>query len=131
MRMFVSCSEKGFFAEGVAILPADAVEISEELWQSLIEGQAAGEKIDFTTAIPSLVQRVSAHADKVLAAEQERDLKLTSAQSEISLWQTKLQLGIISEAERERLVAWIGYIDSINAIDLNSAPHIQWPEMPE
>lgn len=131
MRMFVSSSEKGFYAEGVGPIPADAVEISMELWQSLLEGQAAGDIIDFSMDVPSLRVRVQTHADQVLAAEQDKALRLSSAQTEISLWQTKLQLGIISEGERSKLLKWIGYIDQVNFVNTSLAPDIEWPVKPE
>ena len=131
MKMFVSGSEKGFYAEGIGTLPADAVEISMELWQSLLEGQAAGDIIDFTLDVPSLRVRVQTHADQVLAAEQDKAIRLSSAQAEISLWQTKLQLGILSDGERSQLLKWIEYIDDVNLVNTNLAPDIEWPVKPE
>ncbi|MHC5593211.1 tail fiber assembly protein, partial [Escherichia coli] len=54
-----------------------------------------------------------------------------AANSKISLWQTELQLGIISDDDKAALIAWIGYIKSVKAIDTSTAPDVIWPELPE
>lgn len=55
---------------------------------------------------------------------------LVSAQSAISLWQSELLLGIISDKDKASLTSWIAYIKSVKAIDTSKAPDITWPEMP-
>lgn len=62
-------------------------------------------------------------------AEQQRALLLATAQATISLWQTELQLGIISDQDKARLIAWLNYIKALQAVDL-SAPEPDWPTVP-
>ncbi|ENU4085310.1 tail fiber assembly protein [Enterobacter asburiae] len=64
-------------------------------------------------------------------AEQKKSALLSEAQSAISLWQTELQLGIISDDDKASLITWMKYIQSLNAIDTSAAPDIEWPERPE
>ncbi|ELI6002502.1 TPA: tail fiber assembly protein [Escherichia coli] len=71
------------------------------------------------------------HAANVVAAEQQKANLLNAANSKISLWQTELQLGIISDDDKAALIAWIGYIKSVKAIDTSNAPDVIWPELPE
>lgn len=68
---------------------------------------------------------------QVKEAEQKKSALLNKAQSTISLWQTELQLGIISDDDKASLIAWMKYIQSMNAIDTSAAPDIEWPERPE
>ncbi|WP_105475874.1 tail fiber assembly protein [Escherichia coli] len=68
---------------------------------------------------------------EVKAAEQKKTALLTEAQSAISLWQTELQLGIISDDDRTSLITWMKYIQALNTVDTSTAPDIEWPEKPE
>lgn len=71
------------------------------------------------------------HAANVSAAEQQKTNLLNAANSKISLWQTELQLGIISDEDKESLIAWIGYIKAVKATDTSTAPDIEWPLPPQ
>ncbi|EKS6937656.1 tail fiber assembly protein [Enterobacter roggenkampii] len=64
-------------------------------------------------------------------AEQKKSALLSEAQSAISLWQTELQLGIISDDDKASLITWMKYIQWLNAIDTSAAPDIEWPERAE
>lgn len=68
---------------------------------------------------------------QVKEAEQKKSALLNKAQSTISLWQTELQLGIISDDDKASLIAWMKYIQALNAVDTSAAPDIEWPERPE
>ncbi|EIW7013771.1 tail fiber assembly protein [Escherichia coli] len=71
------------------------------------------------------------HTAEVAAAEQQKAAFLTEAQATISLWQTELQLGIISDEDKASLIAWMNYIKAVQAVDTSTAPDINWPEKPE
>lgn len=68
---------------------------------------------------------------QVMEAKQKKSVLLTEAQSTISLWQTELQLGIISDDDKASLIAWMKYIQALNAVDTSTAPDIEWPVKPE
>jgi hypothetical protein len=68
---------------------------------------------------------------QVLEAKQQKSALLAEAQSAISLWQTELQLGIISDDDKASLIAWMKYIQALNAVDTSTAPDIEWPVKPE
>ncbi|MBV4974919.1 tail fiber assembly protein [Escherichia coli] len=68
---------------------------------------------------------------QVLEAEQQKSALLAEAKSTISLWQTELQLGIISDDDKASLIAWMKYIQALNAVDTSTAPDIEWPVKPE
>ncbi|EFS7693540.1 tail fiber assembly protein [Escherichia coli] len=64
---------------------------------------------------------------QAMAAEQKKSALLAEAQSTISLWQTELQLGIISDDDKASLITWMKYIQALNAVDASTAPDIEWP----
>ncbi|EBJ1712496.1 tail fiber assembly protein [Salmonella enterica] len=70
-------------------------------------------------------------AADVEAAEQQKAALLLEAQATISLWQTELQLGIISDEDKASLIAWMNYIKAVQAVDTSKAPDITWPDKPE
>lgn len=71
------------------------------------------------------------HKADVEAAEQQKAALLAEAQTTISLWQTELQLGIISDEDKASLIAWMNYIKAVQAVDTSKASKITWPVKPE
>ena len=71
------------------------------------------------------------HAADVEAAEQQKAALLAEAQTTISLWQTELQLGIISDKDKASLIEWLAYIKRLQAVGTSTAPDINWPVPPE
>ncbi|AXF77449.1 tail fiber assembly protein [Erwinia tracheiphila] len=71
------------------------------------------------------------HAADVEAAEQQKTALLSEGQATIGLWQTELQLGIISDEDKASLIAWVKYIKAVQAVDAPKVPDITWPEKPE
>lgn len=70
-------------------------------------------------------------AELIAQAEAKRSELLFSAKEHISLWQTELQLGIISDDDKASLITWMTYIQALNAVDTSTAPDIEWPVKPE
>ncbi|HCB1566286.1 TPA: tail fiber assembly protein [Citrobacter freundii] len=68
---------------------------------------------------------------QVATAQQKKSALLAEAQNTISLWQTELQLGIISDDDKDSLIMWMKYIQALNAVDTSTAPDIEWPVKPE
>ncbi|WP_315707539.1 tail fiber assembly protein [Brenneria uluponensis] len=66
----------------------------------------------------------------VAAAEQKKSALLTEAQGRILNWQTDLLLGIISDSDKNNLMAWRIYMKNLESIDINHAPDIVWPDHP-
>ncbi|EDV7623096.1 tail fiber assembly protein, partial [Salmonella enterica subsp. diarizonae] len=60
-------------------------------------------------------QRLMTHADKVMLD-----------------WRTELMLGEISDANRDKLSAWLDYKNEVKAVDVTTDPeHINWPDIPK
>lgn len=71
------------------------------------------------------------HTAEVAAAEVVRAELLNAAKNTISLWQTELQLGSISDEDKASLISWLAYIKALQAVDTSSAPDMTWPTSPE
>jgi len=70
------------------------------------------------------------HAADVKEADQKKARLLAEAQEKISFWQTELQLGIISDENKNNLIAWMNYIKALKAVNVSTAPGITWPMPP-
>lgn len=74
---------------------------------------------------------VKDEAAQITLAEQTKTRLLSGAKNTISLWQTELQLGIISDDDKAQLIAWMRYIQALQKVDTATAPDIAWPEQPQ
>lgn len=68
-------------------------------------------------------------AELVAVAATKKQQLLETAQSTISLWQSELLLGTISDADKASLTKWIAYIKAVQAIDTTKLP-VTWPVQP-
>ncbi|EFM9905924.1 tail fiber assembly protein [Escherichia coli] len=64
-------------------------------------------------------------------SEEYKQALLLTARNIISLWQTELQLGSISDEDKASLIAWLNYIKALNMVDTSFAPAIVWPLPPQ
>lgn len=65
----------------------------------------------------------------VAAADSEKQSLLLTARQAISIWQTELLLGIISDSDKASLITWLTYIKELEATDTRNSP-ITWPQSP-
>lgn len=66
----------------------------------------------------------------IVAARAEKNARVTEAGNATQSWQTQLALGIITDEDKASLVAWMKYLQALQAVDLSIAPDISWPEKP-
>lgn len=77
-----------------------------------------------------VTDRGAMNVAQIKDAEASRRALLAEAQVKISIWQTELQLGIIDNEDKAKLISWLSYIKELQKIDSNAAPDIQWPDSP-
>ena len=135
-RYFWSAKENGFYPESMKELyenspdgwPEDAVEISEELYNSLLEGQSRGKVIaSGRDGKPLLSDPV---IDHTAMAEAEKSRLGSKAEELILPLQRAVKYGIASEEEMERLKEWEIFSVELSRVDTSLAPEIEWPEPP-
>ncbi|BEJ34881.1 hypothetical protein OIPHN330_35010 [Citrobacter freundii] len=72
------------------------------------------------------------HGRIISAAEQVRQQLLAHADAVMLDWRTELMLGEISDANRDKLSAWMTYKNEVKAVDVTADPeHVNWPVPPE
>lgn len=78
-----------------------------------------------------VTDNTAAHVADIAAAEAQRQQLLVVAQQRITVWQTKLLMGrALTENESSQLNIWMDYIDALEAVDVSTAPSIEWPANP-
>ena len=65
------------------------------------------------------------------ASEKAGRVRVNEANGITQAWQTQLLLGIITDADKATLTAWMKYVQAVQAADITNAPEISWPEKPE
>nr|WP_314984174.1 tail fiber assembly protein [uncultured Pantoea sp.] len=70
------------------------------------------------------------HEAKLIAIEKEKSIRIAEANSACAAWQAQLLLGIITEDDKERLTAWMAYVQKIQRVDGLSTPYVTWPGRP-
>lgn len=112
--------------------PGDAVAISDELYNTLFEGQASGKVIGadnkgrpvlFAPPVPTSAQLID-------AAKDQMSVLLAKAAEAITPLQYAVDVDDATDAELARLKAWKQFSVALNRLDLSTAPDIAWPEEP-
>ena len=113
--------------------PQDGLEIDDEKALSFMgeppEGQvrvAGDDGLPCWADIPPPTQE-----ELIARADATKEALISSAKETISLWQTELQLGVISDEDKASLIVWMNYIKAVQAVDTSKAPDITWPDKPE
>ncbi len=112
--------------------PSDAVLVSEEEAETYwMTAPPEGKQLGAIKGKPAWIDIPPPSQDElIMAAERKRAFLLREAQETISLWQTELQLGIISDEDKASLITWVNYINALKSIDTSVMEEIAWPEKP-
>ncbi|ALB70545.1 tail fiber assembly protein [Cronobacter muytjensii] len=129
---FAAALENDYRASGT--WPDDVTPISDDLYHSLIEGQADGRIITADEmGQPKLIEPT---IDWRAQAEARRQMLLSQAHSVTSDWRVELMLGALPEADKASLSRWMEYIRKVKALsftcvsDEQGFKTITWPAKP-
>jgi len=136
MSYFFSEKDLGFFNAYVnEDIPSDAIEITDETYHSLLDGQSRGKVISSDTeGNPLLVDPVIDWSER---AESQRKSLLVSANSTTADWRTELELGVITDDDKASLIKWMAYIKALKTLvfasvtDETGYNDIEWPIEPD
>ncbi|MEY1636220.1 tail fiber assembly protein [Morganella morganii] len=67
---------------------------------------------------------------QVEQAEAQKQYLIAEVTSETEMLRTKLALKRIKPDEEALLIAWLDYLDELEAVDVSTAPDIIWPVKP-
>lgn len=84
------------------------------------------------TGLPEWTDAPQLTADEQIAlAERKRQTLLAQANEITADWRTELELGMIDDDDKVKLTAWMKYIKAVKAVDISTAPDVNWPVRPE
>lgn len=131
---FYNDDEKSVYEDSINGWPNDAVAISDYEYQEILGGQAKGKQISINS--DGKVILISPQIDWLLLAEQHRENLLSAANAATADWRTELQLDVISEDDKPKLIKWMAYIKVLKNLDISSVNNqedfdsVTWPEQP-
>ena len=67
---------------------------------------------------------------QIAEAEAEKQRLITEVHTETEMLRAKLALKRIKPDEEALLIAWLDYLDELEAVDVSTAPDITWPVKP-
>lgn len=137
---YYSAKNNVFIAAGSSLLEtdafADSVVVSNEIFSEFFIGEKDGKRrvanvegLPVWEDIPPLTQE-ELQAIAIQEAENRKAHLLAEAVEITREWQTDLLLGIISDEDKARLIAWRSYIKKLNEVDTSLIPDVSWPTPP-
>ena len=78
-----------------------------------------------------IMDSAAKHQGDIADAEQHRQMLLAQVDELSSDWRVELMLGDISEENKKKLSSWMVYKMAVKAVDVSTAPDINWPVQPE
>lgn len=73
---------------------------------------------------------IRTHADDVHDAKNLRDKLKSDAEAVMSGWVLDLNLGLITDEDKNKLITWRDYVKKLDAVELDMTPDIIWPKVP-
>ena len=108
--------------------PVDAVEISTDYYQTLMNGQENGQEIiPDDGGMPQLVTPV---IDPVSQTGPKQRLLLREADDIIRPLERAVKHGMATDEEKVRLEEWEKYSVLLGRVDIKNTPDITWPKRP-
>jgi hypothetical protein len=132
MVMFYSAATNGFYPEDMRSMyddagtwPADAAEISDETYNTLMTGQASGQEIvPGDDGSPALV---TPEVDHQAIFGTQKELLQMEAECVIAPLERAVKYGLATDEEKLQLEAWEKYSVLVNRVQSGEA----WPPKPE
>lgn len=114
--------------------PENGIDVSDEVSAEFTGQPPDGKTIGVgADGMPSWVDIPPPTRDELISvAEQVRQQLLARADAVMLDWRTELMLGEISDANRDKLSAWMTYKNEVKTVDVTADPeHVNWPVRPE
>ncbi|EPE6566175.1 tail fiber assembly protein [Citrobacter freundii] len=127
-KYYYSRSEKGFFTS-TSTAPDDAVEISVEYWEALLDGQSNGKYISSNAdGFPVLTDPPPPTTEALIAeAERLKSALMAQANNAIAPLQDAVDLDMATDEESTALSEWKKYRVLLMRVDTTKPV---WPTLP-
>lgn len=134
MTKYFAASTNGFYSPEIngTDIPKDAVEITEEKWVALLNGQSEGKLISADKAgNPILVDFPAPTKEEIITmAGSQKARMIAEATVQIGPLQDAEDLGIATDEEAKALKEWKTFRVMLSRVDASKAPDITWPQQP-
>lgn len=134
MKIFYSPSLNGFLLEATAEKydGEDLTEVSQDVYNQFIAGSetqimVAGDNGPVWQDAPSPTQE-----ELTQAAEYDRQRRIDVANDFMNRkqWPGKAAIGRLKGDELAQYNLWLDYLDALEAVDISTAPEVEWPTVP-
>ncbi|AIR84899.1 tail fiber assembly protein [Pantoea rwandensis] len=132
-KYYYAPSTGGFYQSSIHVsIPVDALEITQEDYLYLLEGQTLGSEIvSGNDGWPVLAAPEKPSRPELVATADAEKLRLLSvAALKIAPLQDAADFDEQTEEEGAALKAWRTYRIDVNRVDTSTAPDIEWPIIP-
>ncbi|MGJ7611164.1 MULTISPECIES: tail fiber assembly protein [unclassified Variovorax] len=137
MKKF-SASTCGFYDDEIHEpdqIPADAVEIADDEYNALLDGQSAGKRIQAgPDGRPVLLNPPAPTTEQLAAkARADRDVLLSVATLRMDPLKDAVELDVATSAEVAALKAWREYRVALSRVELQTGfpVSVDWPKAPD
>lgn len=112
--------------------PLDAVMVSQAVFEKFTAPPPQGKvRSPNSSGQPRWVDCQAPTEEQIISAQQSmKEYLISSAIAITSDWRVELSLGLISDADKEKLTEWMSYLKLVKAIDTSSSREIVWPTKP-
>lgn len=138
---YYSAKENAFYPEELKqdyinanTFPDDAVIVDDKIWSifEINKPPAGMVRVAGKDGLPKWNKHpLLSPTELVKQAEYERILRLNEVSKYTQNWQTQLVLGIISENDRDKLLKWMRYAQSLQEMEITTITDLYWPQKPE
>ncbi|BAE75081.1 Caudovirales tail fibre assembly protein [Sodalis glossinidius str. 'morsitans'] len=130
---FYHISMKSIYEDSDNGWPEDAVPVSNELYQALLEGQSKNKIIKANkNGMPVLGDRPAPTEEQNLSmAQSKKSMLLEQATGKIIPLQDAVDLNMATQVEETTLLMWKKYRVMLTRLDVSKATDIAWPQCPE
>ncbi|MRT01868.1 tail fiber assembly protein [Ewingella americana] len=113
--------------------PDDVVEVGDEVFLEFSSNPAPGRvRIAGKDGKPAWADAPKPTKEQLITfSESVKASKISGAKQTISIWQSELLLGEISDEDKGKLTEWISYIKDLQKVDTSNPSKIIWPTEPE
>lgn len=121
--------EQRFFKDDEnTVFCLDIMPMNQDSWQSEIQDdwQEISKKEADKIRNPPLTKE-----QLILQAEEKKQFLISEVHTETEMLRAKLALKRIRPDEEAMLIAWLDYLELLEAVDTSTAPDIDWPQKPQ
>ncbi len=111
---------------------SDAIDVDDDVYLEFINPPAGKVRVAGKDGLPAWEDIPPPTKEQLIEqTEAKKQSLIAEVNTETEMLRAKLALGRIKDDEKALLNAWLDYLDELEAVDVSTAPDIEWPVSPE